>query len=160
VVPRPSLRRGSAGAEGIGSCSRLPSSPGIRISTCTLKEDVLNTATPLAATDLVFQTIDWHEADDPELVVTAFTGNRRRRRAPAASSPASCSIDKPGDVQRFSKHVRDTCRTFEGTGAVGKLVQRREFMFYSVGARRSWRSRFPSIAEFTRAQASSCATTV
>jgi hypothetical protein len=81
------------------------------------------------------------------------THGRRRRRAPRPHGfkPSFLlRIDKPGDVQRFSKHVRDTCRTFEGTGAVGKLVQRREFMFYSVGTKTFMEVEFPSIAEFTR----------
>jgi hypothetical protein len=72
--------------------------------------------------------------------------------------PSLLRIDKPGDVQRFSKHVRDTCRTFEGTGAVGKLQQRREFMFYSVGTK-TFMEVGSRASPSSHAQ-SSCATTV
>jgi hypothetical protein len=105
----------------------------------------------MATTDLVFQTIDWHEADDPDSRRSAHGRRRRRAPRPMASSPAcsastsraTCSASASTSV---TLAVRSRARARWGSSAAARVhvLQRGHKTFMEV--------EFPSIAEFTRAQ--------
>jgi DNA polymerase elongation subunit (family B) len=118
----------------------------------------------MVAPDLVFQVVDWQQADvvpegggAPRLVVSAFgrtaSGTATHLDITGFRPSFLVRIDKPSDASAAAREVRSASKEHsDARTRVGAMVERKDFMFYSTAKKRFLEVDFGSLRDYTSAR--------